>query len=123
LNKFNFAANNGWIFGATFQHSFSEIYLAADSIKSNPHRLKAFTVSILFQQDKFNVYSPESNEVSLATPQTIAIKGGYSLYKFRYRGSAKLKYSYIPSVYGKINLRAHNGKDLKNYILNANSSP
>ena len=35
LNKFDFKENNGYIFGLTFQHSFSEIYLASDSLKNN----------------------------------------------------------------------------------------
>ncbi|WP_340202006.1 hypothetical protein [Ascidiimonas sp. W6] len=118
LNKFDFKENNGYVVGATYQHSFSEIYLAADSTNYNPHRLQSWTVSLNYQKDKFKNYNPETDEITTARPEQLILKGGYSLYKFKYRDTAKFKFSWIPSINGQINIIDYNSTKLQNYLLN-----
>lgn len=118
LNKFDFKKNNGYILGLTFQHSFSEIYLANDSINYDPHHLQSFILSLDYQRDKFDNYDPSTNEISKATPDKLILKAGWSLYKFHYRESAKLKYTWIPSFYSQINLIGYNESTLQNYLIN-----
>lgn len=122
LNNFDFREKNGFVVGATFQHSFSEIYLAADTTRYNPHKLKAWTISLSYQKDKFKNFDPVRDEIQTATPDKLLLKGGYSLYIFRYRDEVNFKYSWIPSFNGEINILDYNSTKLQNYLLNANST-
>lgn len=118
LNKFDFKENNGYTVGFTYQHAFNEVYLALDSINNNPLDLKTFIISIDYQKDKFNNYNPSNNEINKATPEKLILKGGWSLYKFHHKNKAKFKYTWIPSIFGKINLIGYNENSLQNYLLN-----
>ncbi|MCB0463972.1 MAG: hypothetical protein KDC81_14830 [Flavobacteriaceae bacterium] len=122
LNDFDFKEKNGFVVGATYQHSFSEIYLAADTIKYNPHRLKSWTVGLSYQQDKFKNFDPVSNNINTATPDKLILKGGFSLYHFRYRDEVGFKYSWIPSINGQVNIVDYNSTKLQNYLLNSNTA-
>jgi hypothetical protein len=117
LNKFDFKENNGYTFGLTFQHSFSEIYLASDSLKYNPHRLKAFTISLDYQRDKFKNFDPDNNTLDKATPNKLIFKGSLSFYNFHYRENAKLKYTWIPTFSGQVNIIGYNENKLQNFLM------
>lgn len=118
LNKFDFKENNGYTIGITFQHSFDEIYLASDSLQFNPHKLQSYTISLDYQRDKFKNFNTENNEISKVTPDKLILKGGYSIYKFHYKENAKIKYVWIPSFNGRINLIGYNENNLQNFLLN-----
>ena len=120
LNKFDFKENNGYIFGLTFQHSFSEIYLASDSLKNNPHKLKSFTLSLDYQRDKFDNFNPENNLIDKATPNKLILKGACSLYNFNYKENARFKYTWIPTLSSQVNIIGYNESNLQNYLINGN---
>ena len=122
LNKFDFKEKNGIILGATFQHSFSEIYLATDTTDYNPHRLKSWTIGLSYQQDKFKNFDPVNDNIQTAKPDKLVLKGGYSIYHFRYRDEVDFKYSWIPSINGQINIVDYNSTKLQNYLLNSNGT-
>lgn len=116
LSKFDFKKNNGFTVGMTFQHSFSEIYLAKDSVNSNPHTLQSYLISLDYKQDKFENYDPSTGEISSARPDVISLRSAYSFYFFNYRTAAKLKYTLIPTISGKVNLKDYNATKLSNYL-------
>jgi hypothetical protein len=122
LNKFDFKKNNGYTFGIAYQHAFNEIYLASTPASQNPHQLQAFFLSLDYQMDKFENYDPTTSDIATATPDKVVLKGGYSLYKFKYRDDAKFKFAWVPSLYGKINLIGYNEDKLQNYLLNSSTT-
>lgn len=120
LNKFDFKENNGYTFGLTFQQSFNEIYLASDSLRNNPHRLKSFTISLDYQRDKFNNFNPENNSINKATPNKLILKGALSLYNFNYKENSKFKYTWIPTLSSQVNVIGYNENKLQNYLMSDN---
>lgn len=122
LNKFDFSENNGFVVGGTFQNAFSEVYLATDSINKNPLPLRSWTVGINYQQDKFKNFDPTTEDITTATPDKLTLVGGWSRYKFKYRSSAKFKYSWVFNMNTRINIVDYNSTELQNYILNSSST-
>lgn len=122
VSKFDFKKNNGVTFGIAFQHSFSEIYLAIDSINNNPHTLQSYLISLDYKQDKFENFNPLTGQLTIASPDVISLRAVYNFYFFHYKHSAKTKYTFIPTLAGKINMKDYNGTKLLNYLRRENTT-
>lgn len=120
LSKFDFKKNNGFTAGFTFQHAFSEIYLAKNPSIHNPHTLQSYLISFDYKQEKFENFDPLNTQITTARPEIVTLRGAYSFYFFRHRDNAKFKYSLIPTVNGKVNLKDYNATKLTNYIRTDN---